>query len=110
MQQRRLKMGVVGCGAIAQSQHLPNLIERPDIWEVAAVCDVSPSLVQAVGDRFGVPRRYTDYQQLFESDVDAVLLCLADPKTPAAVAAARAGKHLLVEKPICYTAAEADQI
>jgi predicted dehydrogenase len=110
MSAQRLKIGVVGCGAIAQSQHLPNLIERPDIWEVAAVCDVSPKLVEAVGDRFQVPRRYTDYHALMESDVDAVLLCLADPKTPAALEAAKAGKHILIEKPMCFTVAEADSV
>jgi len=110
VEQRRLTIGVVGCGAIAQSQHLPNLLDRPDIWEVAALCDVSPRLVDAVGDRFGVPRRFTDYQELMASDVDAVLLCLADPKTPAALAAARFGKHMLIEKPMCYTVAEADAI
>ena len=110
MSTKRLKIGVIGCGAIAQSQHLPNLAERPDIWEVAAVCDVSPGLVEAVGKRFQVPRRYTDYQALLQSDVDAVLLCLADPKTPAALAAARAGKHMLIEKPMCWTVAEAEQI
>lgn len=105
---RRVKIGVVGCGAIAQAQHLPNLTERPERWEVAAVCDVSPRLVEAVGDRFGVPRRSTDYRDLIASEVEAVLLCLADPKTPAAVAAAEAGKHVLIEKPVCFTVAEAD--
>ncbi|HZS89219.1 MAG TPA: Gfo/Idh/MocA family oxidoreductase [Chloroflexota bacterium] len=110
MDERRLRIGVVGCGAIAQMQHLPNLIERPDIWEVTAVCDISPGLVQAVGDRFGVSGRYTDYHALLAADVDAVLLCLADPKTPAILAAARAGKHLLIEKPLCWTVAEADEI
>lgn len=110
MSTRRRKIGVVGCGAIAQSQHLPNLTARPDIWEVVAVCDISPGLVEAVGKRFQVPHRFTDYHALLQSDVDAVLLCLADPKAPAAIAAARAGKHMLIEKPMCWTAAEADQI
>src|SRR5439155_14952192 len=67
MSVQRLRIGVVGCGAIAQAQHLPNLLDRPDLWEVTAVCDVSPGLVQAVGDRFGVPRRYTDYRALLAS-------------------------------------------
>ncbi len=110
MTTQRVKVGAVGCGAIAQCQHLPNLLERPDLWEVVGVCDVSPRLVQAVGDRFGVPRRSTDYRELIESDVDALILCLADPKSPVAIAAARAGKHLLIEKPICYTVSEADAI
>src|SRR5579884_2820653 len=107
MEQRRLTIGVVGCGAIAQTQHLPNLVERPDLWQVSALCDVSPGVVQAVGDRFGVPGRYTDYEEFLASDVEAVILCLADPKTAAILAAARAGKHLLIEKPMCWTVADA---
>lgn len=110
MSTKRLKIGVIGCGAIAQSQHLPNLRERPDIWETAAVCDVSPRLVQAVGERFGVPRRFTDYRELLATDVDAVLLCHADPKTPVAAAAIEAGKHVFIEKPMCWSVEEADQI
>ena len=107
---QRVTIGIVGCGAIAQAQHLPNLVEQADLWNVAAVCDVSPGLVEAVGDRFGVPRRYTDYRALLASEVDAVLLCHADPKTVVALAAARAGKHMLIEKPMCWTVAEADEI
>jgi predicted dehydrogenase len=110
MQQRRLRIGVIGCGAIAQTQHLPNLIEQPELWEVTAVCDVSPQLVEAVGDRFTVRERYTDYHEMLASNVDAVLLCLIDPKTPAILAAARAGKHMLIEKPMCWTVGEADEI
>jgi predicted dehydrogenase len=110
VQQRRLRIGIVGCGAIAQTQHLPNLLERPDLWQVTALCDISSDLVQAVGDRFGVRDRYIDYQALLATDIDAVLLCLVDPKTPAIMATARAGKHMLIEKPMCWTVREADDI
>ena len=63
---RRLKMGVIGCGAIAQIQHLPHLRELSDEFEIAGLCDISPRLLAAVGDDFGVPpeRRYADYEAM----------------------------------------------
>ena len=38
---KTIKMGVIGCGAIAQVHHMPNLSDLPDLFEVTAVCDVS---------------------------------------------------------------------
>ena len=51
----RLKVGVVGCGAIAQIHHLPNLTALHDRFEVAVVCDLSPSAAAAAARRFHVP-------------------------------------------------------
>ena len=106
----RVRIGVVGCGDIAQIQHLPFLTELAEEYEVAAVCDISPSLAKYVADWFHVPRYVTDYRQLLDSDVDAVLLCHSDPKTEVAVAALDAGKHTFIEKPMCFSLQEADAI
>ena len=56
---QRVKIGVVGCGDIAQIQHLPALKELAEEYEVAAVCDVSPSLAKYVADWFDVPEYTT---------------------------------------------------
>ena len=106
----RVRIGVVGCGAIAQVQHLPFLSELSEEFEIAAVCDASPSQAAYAARQFHVERRYTDYQDLLDSDIDAVLLCHADPKTEAVIASLDAGKHAFVEKPICYSLEEADAI
>ena len=97
----RVRIGVVGCGDIAQVQHLPFLLDLAEEFEVAVVCDVSPSLAAHAADRFHVPRHVTDYRDVLSADVDAVLLCHTDPKTETAVAALDAGKHLFIEKPMC---------
>ena len=107
---QRVKIGVVGCGDIAQIQHLPALSELADEYDVTVVCDVSESLAGYVAGLFNVPKYVTDYRQLLESDVDAVLLCHRDPKTEAAVATLDAGKHVFIEKPMCYSLLEADRI
>ncbi|MBI2952417.1 Gfo/Idh/MocA family oxidoreductase, partial [bacterium] len=82
-----VRIGVVGCGAIAQIQHLPNLAMLREEFEVTAVCDRSPALAEAVAKAFHVPGHVTDYRELLASDVEAVILCHTDPKTEVAVAA-----------------------
>ena len=106
----RVKIGVVGCGAIAQVHHMPNLADLQKQFEVTVVCDISAATAEYVARRYYVPEFVTDYRELLESDVDAVLLCQSDPKTEAAVATFEAGKHLFVEKPMCFSLQEADAI
>jgi predicted dehydrogenase len=107
----RIRVGVIGAGSIAQIMHLPYLRELDDRFAISALCDVSPSTLQVVGERYGVPEgaRFTDYRDLCASDlVDAVLVCTSGSHVPAAIAALEAGKHVLVEKPLCYRLDEAD--
>lgn len=106
-----VRIGVIGCGGIAQIQHLPSLALLQDLFELVAVCDLSPGLAQYVAQRFHVPEHTTDPRVLLESDdLDAVLLCPADPKADMVVAAFQAGKHALIEKPVCYSLQEAEAI
>lgn len=106
----RLKIGMIGCGAIAQIQHLPHLRELSDEFEIAGLCDLSPKLLAAVGEEYKVPpeRRFLDYHELVGSDVDAVIVCPSGSHAAPSIAAARAGKHVLVEKPMCTTVNEAE--
>lgn len=106
-----IRMGVVGCGAIAQVHHMPNLSDLYGLFKVTAVCDVSPGAAAYVADKFHVPAHYTDYRDLLASpDVDAVLLCQSDPKTQVAIDAFEAGKHVFIEKPMCFSLQEVDAI
>ena len=105
-----IRIGVVGCGAVAQVQHLPNLTALKDLFSVEMVCDLSPRLAQTVAREFYVPHHTSDWRALLAADLDAVLLCHTDPKTEIAVAAFEAGKHVFIEKPICFSLPEADRI
>lgn len=98
-----IRIGIVGCGAIAQVHHMPNLAELQDEFRVTCVCDVSAGAAQYVANRFHVPAWTTDHRQLLQGDVDAVLLCQSDPKTKVAVDVLNAGKHLFIEKPVCFS-------
>ncbi len=107
---QRVRLGIVGCGAVAQVQHLPNLAELQEEFSVEIACDLSPSLSAGVAEQFHIARHTSDIDELLDSDIDAVLLCHTDPKTAAAVAAFDAGKHVLIEKPVCFSLEEMEQI
>jgi hypothetical protein len=107
-----LRVGIVGCGEVAQIIHLPTLQNLRDKFRVTAICDVSTKVLDGVGEQFGVTHRFRDYRELVDSaEVDAVLV--ANPHVfhaEVALAAIKAGKHVLVEKPMCMSIAEADAL
>ena len=105
-----IRIGVVGCGAIAQVHHLPNLMMLDQEFEVAGLCDISPTLARTIAEDYGVAFHTSDYRELLAADLEAVLLCHSDPKTEAALAAFEAGKHVLIEKPLCFSLADIDAV
>ncbi|MDE2702153.1 MAG: Gfo/Idh/MocA family oxidoreductase [Chloroflexota bacterium] len=103
-----IRVGVIGCGAIAQIMHLPYLRELDDRFEITAICDLSPSLLAYIGDRYAVPRRYRDHHELIaDPGVDAVLILSGGDHASVVIEALRAGRHVLCEKPLTYTVANA---
>lgn len=110
---RRLKVGVIGCGGIAQMMHLPYLQNLSERFEVVALCDLSRGVLTAMGHRYHVPeaRQFLDYRDLIKlEDIDAVIILSAGNHAEQSLTAIQAGKHVLVEKPMCFTLAEADAI
>ncbi len=108
----RVRVGVIGLGEVAQVIHLPILAALSDRFEIGAVCDVSPGLLAVIGDRYGVRNRYDDpFALARQSDLDAVFVLNSDEyHADCVIAAARQGKHVLVEKPMCLTLGEAEAI
>jgi predicted dehydrogenase len=102
----RLRIGVVGAGVIAQVMHLNYLAELPELFEVTAICDIVGANARACADRFGIPAAYSDWQELIAAPVDAVLVLTSGSHAPIAIAAAEVGKHVFVEKPMCFSVAE----
>jgi predicted dehydrogenase len=110
MKPRRLRVGVLGCGVIAQVMHLPHLQQMHDRFEVVALCDLSESLVRRLGDRYDVPRVHTDLEGLFAEPLDALLVLSSGSHAPAACAAAAAGIAVFVEKPMCVAPREGEEM
>ncbi len=96
-----LKVGLVGAGGIANS-HLPAYLEYRDRVQVTAVCDIIEDAASAFAARVNADAVYTDLDAMLrEADIDAVDLCHRhDLHAPHAIAAAEAGKHVIVEKPM----------
>jgi predicted dehydrogenase len=102
----RLRVGVIGCGLIAQVMHLNYLRELSDRFEIAAVCDLSEEVRAACAREYGVPEQHESWQELLTRPLDAVLVLTSGSHAPIAIAAAEAGLHVLVEKPMCFSVAE----
>jgi len=91
--------------------HLPTLAERPDLFRIAGLADVDPSVLEAVGGRYGIAVRTTDYRELLtHKDVEAVLVSTSGSHREAAVRALEAGKHVFVEKPVGFSLAETEEV
>lgn len=109
---RRLKVGLVGLGEVAQITHLPILENLSDRYEIAALCDISPSLLELLGRKYRVANLYTDAKRLAEqADLDAVFVLNSDEyHAESAIHALKNRKHVLIEKPMTLNEADADAI
>ena len=88
-------------GLVGEYHHLPAL-KQCQYAEAAAVCDINDEKAKAMAERFSIPRYFTNYEQvLADESIDAVLIATPNFLHKAqAIAAAKAGKHVLVEKPM----------
>jgi predicted dehydrogenase len=109
---QKLKVGLIGLGQVAQITHIPILKSLPDKFEIAALCDVSPQLLECLGRIHNVANLYTDAHELVKQDDLDIVFVLNSHAYHAehAIAAARHKKHVLIEKPMCLTMSEAQAI
>ncbi len=107
----RLRVGVIGGGAIAQVAHLPVLKKFKSI-EVQAICDTDLPKARALADRFGVKDALDDIEDLLRSsELDAVVICSPNHLHESHILAAlSANLHILVEKPLAMSAASVQRI
>ncbi|MFO1539504.1 MAG: Gfo/Idh/MocA family protein, partial [Chloroflexota bacterium] len=112
MSEQRLRVGVIGCGLIAQVVHLPNLARLADRFSVDHVCDLSPTVARTVAERLGAGvRASTDWRDVVaDPSLDAVIVLTPGAHGPIASGALAAGRHVLSEKPLVVTQAEAEAL
>jgi predicted dehydrogenase/threonine dehydrogenase-like Zn-dependent dehydrogenase len=108
----RIRVAVLGAGGFARSVHLPNLQSLGDRFALQAVVTRTGHGAAAVGRQFGATYASTDYEEvLADPEVDAVIVATRHHLHGAmALAALRAGKHVLVEKPLALTAGELEAL
>jgi predicted dehydrogenase len=107
----KLRIGVVGVGWVAQVFHLP-ILTRLEEAQVVSICDKDRGRADAIGERLGISRRYTDYEEMLGvENLDAVVVTTpTDLHKPVAIAALEAGRDVFVEKPIARHYSEAVEI
>ena len=107
---KKLKIGIVGCGGIANGKHMPALSRIPEV-EMVAFCDIIEERAQKAAKQYGTEdaKVYTDYKELLADDSIEVVHVLTPNREHCAITvdALEAGKHVMCEKPMAKTAADA---
>lgn len=109
MAERKLGVGVVGCGGIANFAHLNNLVRNPRV-NVVAVADIDPVKARETAERWEIATYYDTYDELIANPAVEAVTVTTWPTAHAGpvIAAAQAGKHVLCEKPIATRLEDAD--
>lgn len=106
---KKIRVGIVGLGAIGPVH--ADAYQASGEAEIVALCDLDQGKLKSHGDRLNVAQRFTDYRELIAADLDAVSVCVPnDLHRDVAVAALRAGRNVLCEKPTALNAKQAQQM
>jgi predicted dehydrogenase len=110
----KVRLAIIGTGGISRV-HADGVLAHGDTIECTALCDINGERLQARSEQFGgVPALYRDWRRMLAKGgdaFDAVAICLPHHlHAPAILDVAAAGKHILCEKPMCLSLAEADRI
>ncbi|MDD2954804.1 MAG: Gfo/Idh/MocA family oxidoreductase [Oscillospiraceae bacterium] len=113
MKNGKLQVGIIGCGNIANTKHLPNLAKFPERVEAVAFCDLIAEKAEKTKAKFGTPDALvcTDYHDLIRLDLDAVYVCTPNRShAELTVAALETGHNVMCEKPMAINSAEAKRM
>lgn len=107
---KKLKVGIIGCGGIANGKHMPSLAKL-DTVEMVAFCDIVEDRAIDAAKRFGTEdaKVYTDYKELLKDEsIDVVHVCTPNKSHSfITIDSLEAGKHVMCEKPMAKTSEEA---
>ena len=107
---RKVKVGIIGCGGIANGKHMPSLTKIPEV-EIVAFCDIVEEKAVESAKKFGTEdaKVYVDYKELLKDEsIEVVHVCTPNRSHAfITVDALEAGKHVMCEKPMAKTYAEA---
>ncbi|MEM2914736.1 MAG: Gfo/Idh/MocA family oxidoreductase [Candidatus Bathyarchaeia archaeon] len=107
----KVRIGIIGTGGISRF-HMRGYQRNTDIIEVVTVCDINKETATKRAEEWGIKKVYTDYNKLVKDDeIDAVDICTPhNMHAPPAIAAAEAGKHILVEKPMAVEIKDCEEM
>jgi len=110
---KKLRYGIVGCGGIADNKHLPSIEAIDADIEVVAFCDIIIERAKKANEKYakGKGKVFANYKELIKEELDAVLVLTPNNShCEITVAALKAGKHVLCEKPMAMNYAEAQKM
>lgn len=109
---KKIGIGIIGAGGIAQGAHMPGYAEIPDLCEIVALADIDEKTGKQAAEKFHVKNVFTDYKKLLEMpEVDAVSVCTPNyAHFEPTMLAFKAHKHVLCEKPVAMNANQAKQM
>lgn len=107
MMEGKVRVGIIGTGSISH-MHIQAYLHHPHV-ELCALCDINEERVKAVGEKYQIERIYTNMEEMLKlEELDAVSVCTWNSAhAPCTIAALRAGKHVLCEKPMAINSEEA---
>ena len=114
MAKKKLKVGIIGCGGIANQKHLPALSAQKDLCEIVAFCDVIEERAKKACKEYGAKgaKVYTDYKELLKDEtIDVVHVCTPNvAHCPITCDAFEAGKNVMCEKPMAHNTESAQKM
>ncbi|MDQ0970312.1 putative dehydrogenase [Neobacillus niacini] len=111
---KKLKIGIIGCGGIANQKHMPSLAKLSDLGEMVAFCDVVEERAKNAAQQFstGEAKVYTNYKELLQDDSIDVVHVLTPNLQHSFITcdALESGKHVMCEKPMAINSKEAQDM
>lgn len=106
----KVKVGIIGCGKIAQVRHIPEYTSNPDVC-LYGLFDLNKERAAQLAEKYGC-KAYDSYEELLaDPGIDAVSVCVANnAHAEISIAAMKAGKHVLCEKPMAVTLEECEEM
>ena len=104
-----LKVGIISCGMIARSAHIPAYRHFSDLYEIVAVCDINAEAAKATAEEFDIPYYYNDAEEMLKThQLDVVSICSGNMSHYPLVMTALSHKvNVICEKPLAFTRREA---
>ena len=110
---KKVRIGIIGTGGIANGAHLPGYSRIPDECEVFAMCDIDPKALKQTSEKYpDVKHLFKDYKKLLEMDeIDGISVCTPNfAHHQVTIDALKAGKNVLCEKPIALNAVQGQEM
>lgn len=107
----KLKVGIIGCGGIAQQEHIPGFLRLKDVV-LQSVCDKNEELARQTAAKYRIPKAYSELSDMLSAEnLDIVSICTPPQiHTPLALEALQHGCHVLMEKPMALKVSDCDQM